>query len=58
MQLSNSVNTRSADQCRSHHQKMIKHHRDLEGVISNLEQRLEFEIKLQKNVDKIVMVEE
>lgn len=40
MKMSNSVKTRSSDQCRSHHQKMIKHHTDLEGVKRILEGRL------------------
>ena len=31
--MSQAIKTRSADQCRSHHQKMIKYHRDIPNII-------------------------
>lgn len=37
VRLSAEVKTRSPDQCRSHHQKMIKHHNDINGIIKYLE---------------------
>lgn len=30
------VGTRSPDQCRSHHQKMVKHHKDVRGIIMHI----------------------
>jgi len=41
LQLSRAIKTRTPDQCRSHHQKMIKHHNDLNGIIENLKIRLD-----------------
>lgn len=34
--ISQEVGTRSSDQCRSHHQKMIKYHTSIEGVIAHV----------------------
>lgn len=34
--LSLHVKTRSPDQCRSHHQKMMKYHRSVEGIIQHV----------------------
>jgi hypothetical protein len=31
--MSKTVRTRSADQCRSHHQKMLKFHKDLDEIM-------------------------
>lgn len=35
--MSQWVKTRSADQCRSHHQKMVKYHGNIKGVIEYVE---------------------
>lgn len=37
--MSQQIKTRSPDQCRSHHQKMIKYHASLDGIIDNIEKR-------------------
>lgn len=34
--MSKAIGSRSHEQCRSHHQKMIKHYKTLEGIISHL----------------------
>lgn len=34
--MSQWVKTRSPDQCRSHHQKMIKYHRDITNIIRHI----------------------
>ena len=34
--MSNAVKTRSADQCRSHHQKMMKYHRCISEIIDHI----------------------
>jgi hypothetical protein len=31
--MSHAIKTRSPDQCRSHHQKMVKYHRDIPSII-------------------------
>lgn len=33
--MSNIIQTRTPDQCRSHHQKMEKHYKDLEAIIAH-----------------------
>jgi hypothetical protein len=38
--MSAAVKTRSADQCRSHHQKMIKYHRDIPNIITHIQSLL------------------
>lgn len=35
--MSEHIKSRSPSQCRSHHQKMGKHHGDIEGIISHIE---------------------
>lgn len=40
LQMSKQVGTRTADQCRSHHQKISKYHRSLEEIISYYEDAL------------------
>ena len=35
--MSKAIGTRSHEQCRSHHQKMIKHYKNLDGIIDHLE---------------------
>jgi hypothetical protein len=34
--ISQSIGTRSPDQCRSHHQKMVKYHDSIEGIINHV----------------------
>ncbi len=34
--ISQSIGTRSPDQCRSHHQKMVKYHESIEGIINHV----------------------
>jgi len=34
--LSLHIKTRSPDQCRSHHQKMIKYHQSIEGILHHV----------------------
>lgn len=34
--ISLSIGTRSPDQCRSHHQKMVKYHDSIEGIIKHV----------------------
>jgi hypothetical protein len=34
--MSKAIGTRSADQCRSHHQKMIKYHTDIPTIIAHV----------------------
>jgi hypothetical protein len=34
--MSKAIHTRSADQCRSHHQKMIKYHGDIPNIIAHV----------------------
>jgi hypothetical protein len=34
--MSEAIRTRSADQCRSHHQKMVKYHRDIPNIIAHI----------------------
>lgn len=34
--MSKAISSRSHEQCRSHHQKMIKHYRTIEGIIGHL----------------------
>lgn len=37
IKLSEWVGTRSADQARSHHQKMLQYHKNFEGIIAHVE---------------------
>ena len=41
--LSEAINTRTPDQCRSHHQKMQLKYGSLESIVDSLRQRLEEE---------------
>jgi hypothetical protein len=34
--MSQTIKTRSPDQCRSHHQKMIKYHSDIPSIIEHI----------------------
>jgi hypothetical protein len=34
--MSAHVGTRSPDQCRSHHQKMMKHHPNIPSIVSHI----------------------
>lgn len=36
VQMSEAIKTRSADQCRSHHQKMMKHHENIPNIIEHI----------------------
>ena len=38
--MSKVIKDRNPDQCRSNHQKMMKFHKNLEGIIQNLKTRL------------------
>ena len=38
--MSKMVETRSADQCRSHHQKIMKYHNTIEEAIVNFSKKL------------------
>jgi hypothetical protein len=38
--MSRSVRTRTADQCRSHHQKILKYHNSLKDIIQYYKQNL------------------
>lgn len=40
VQMSKAVMTRSADQCRSHHQKMCKYHLDVPNIIAHISRLL------------------
>jgi hypothetical protein len=35
--MNEAIKTRSADQCRSHHQKMMKHHKDIPHIIEHIQ---------------------
>ena len=37
VQISQAVGTRTPDQCRSHHQKMMKWHRSIKGIITHVQ---------------------
>lgn len=39
--MSRQVRTRTADQCRSHHQKMMKYHRDIPNIIAHVQSLLD-----------------
>ena len=34
--MNEAIKTRSADQCRSHHQKMMKHHPNIPSIVSHI----------------------
>ena len=40
VQMSEAIKTRSPDQCRSHHQKMMKHHKDIPRIIQHIQKLL------------------
>lgn len=35
--MSKAIKSRTADQCRSHHQKMMKYHRSIQEIVSHIE---------------------
>ena len=39
LKMSRVVGTRSADQCRSHHQKILKYHTSLQHIVSSYKRR-------------------
>ena len=43
--MSQEVKTRSADQCRSHHQKIMKYHHTIDGAIKYFSEKLALEMK-------------
>ena len=40
MRMSQQVRTRTADQCRSHHQKILKYHRSLRDIVNYYKRHL------------------
>lgn len=38
--MSKEVSTRSHEQCRSHHQKMMKHYRSVDGILDHLRKEM------------------
>ena len=45
--ISRHVKTRSSDQCRSHHQKMVKYHGDIHSIVEHIDN-----LKLKKGPEE------
>ena len=51
--MSSAVSTRSPDQCRSHHQKMIKYHGSIPGIIQHIQGQSEAGKAASESVEEI-----
>lgn len=52
LKMSREVKTRSADQCRSHHQKILKYHNSIEDIIAAYRTRSGSSEKENKEADR------
>lgn len=55
--MSHAIKTRSPDQCRSHHQKMIKHHRDIPSIVEYIKGLRTSEVNSNTTDDNLVKIE-